>query len=601
MKKIIILAIDLLILNFACFTCNAFNLSAGTYIFDNSKQQFNTIKMLVGTDCTTYVLSMSHYQGKDWTSVSLDQDIESVKSYCFVECDNIADGRFNMSLEEFIINKIDSIGARRTELSTSNLYMHPKWVFCPLYSSNYSPGYWRTIDSYNAVPSYTLPIVHINTEGDAPINNKDYYINATLWLDNCGIQEFESLGNEQEPLVIEIKGRGNYTWRVPPKKPYKIKFAKKQSPLGLDNSKHFVLKPDCDDWSGYLRNETGFEISRKMGMPYTTSQKPVEVMLNGEYVGLYFLCEKIRVESGRVEVIEQEDNDSNPENATGGWLLEMRYDGENSVIAQNQNNDPANDFFAFTSEYPKVLSQVQRDYIHDFIYRADSCIYVTNKKDTGWEQYFDINSLARFYVIHEVMENMEAFSGSLFIYKDWGWDEKFMFGPVWDFDNSAMTIYNANSDHFIFEYDSPFQFVWIKELVRFPRFQMKIREIWKEFIANDIMSIVSEHAAQWRAKIVDAEQNDKQRWPVYASWHSETAPAEFLAAISRKVAWLNEQWNVPVGDVNCDGVVTAYDVTCLYDYLLTDDNTCIITCDLDGNGEITAHDLTVLYNILLEE
>ena len=55
------------------------------------------------------------------------------------------------------------------------------------------------------------------------------------------------------------------------------------------------------------------------------------------------------------------------------------------------------------------------------------------------------------------------------------------------------------------------------------------------------------------------------------------------------------------GDVNCDGEVTATDITCLYNYLLNGDETYIATSDVDGDGEITTVDITVIYSILLGE
>ena len=55
------------------------------------------------------------------------------------------------------------------------------------------------------------------------------------------------------------------------------------------------------------------------------------------------------------------------------------------------------------------------------------------------------------------------------------------------------------------------------------------------------------------------------------------------------------------GDVNCDGEVTATDITCLYNYLLNGDETYIATSDVDGDGDITTVDITVIYSILLGE
>ena len=53
------------------------------------------------------------------------------------------------------------------------------------------------------------------------------------------------------------------------------------------------------------------------------------------------------------------------------------------------------------------------------------------------------------------------------------------------------------------------------------------------------------------------------------------------------------------GDVDGDGIVTAADVTSLYNYLLNNDSSGIINGDQDGDGYITASDVTVVYNILL--
>ena len=52
-------------------------------------------------------------------------------------------------------------------------------------------------------------------------------------------------------------------------------------------------------------------------------------------------------------------------------------------------------------------------------------------------------------------------------------------------------------------------------------------------------------------------------------------------------------------DVNCDGDVTAADVTALYNYLLNGDTTYVATSDVNGDGNITSTDVTIIYNILL--
>lgn len=585
-----------------CFSANSYALEfkAGIYYFDNSKLKFNNVKMVLGNEHTTYVYDMISLGDDSRLKGRLNQDLSDLTGFCFIESDTMP-GTYNKGLQFFLKGAAsDNPNFRQTKvLESLNTWAEVTgWVFYPLNDAPKSDGYWRPLSSYGVEPSRTVPLVHINTQDSMPIISKDYYINGELWIDNCGIEGFESLGSDDAPMVMEIKGRGNYTWTCL-KKPYKIKFAKKLSPLGLDNSKHFVLKPDCDDWSGYLRNETGFETSRQLGMPYTTRQYPVELILNGEYEGIYFLCEKIRVESGRVDIMEQIDNDTNPYNVTGGWLIEK--DGNGPLInAQYQNNDPDESFYYFSSESPELLSQEQLNYITPLLQRIDSLIFVADKNDTAWENYLDINSLAKYYVIQEVMESVESFSGSLFMYKDWGEDEKFKFGPVWDFDCSTYAN-GTTGDHFIFEYETEFTFLWIKELLKFPHFQQNIRMVWKEFMANDVLSKVLEHAHQWRNIVKDAEISDSQRWPFLASVHPEELTTQYLDIIARKVAWLDEQWTVPVGDVDCDGHVNAVDVTIIYNYLLNGDETHKYTCDVNGDGHINSVDITTIYGILLNQ
>ena len=582
-----------------CFNTKGYALEfeAGTYYFDNSKINYTDIKFAtfdtINTSVTVYDVLPTGSNG--WWKLIIEEPV-SCDLYSFVESFAMAKS-YNETVSQFLRWHT----TRHTQLEMwfeMNPLMHPHnpgYVYCPIMNDEVSDGYWRPQESYNAMPSGTLPVIHISTQDSRPIISKDNYISATLWLDNCGIEEFQSIGSEEMPIDMLIKGRGNYTWRAFYKKPYKIKFDDKQSPLGLDNSRHFILMPHADDLSGYLRDETGFELSRRLGMKYTPTQKPVEVILNGEYIGLYFLCEKIRVEKGRVDIIEQQDNDTNPYNVSGGWLLELSGNG-NVVHGQHENNDPSRMWYWFESHSPENVSQVQRDYISRFISQADSCIFVDDKNDRGWENYLDVFSLSRFYVINEVMSNIESFCRSMFVYKDWGEGEKLKFGPVWDFGNS-FTYTGAIG--YIDDYHTQFTFLWLKELLKFPGFRNTVLDVWKIFMEEDVLDKVFEHDLQMLATIETAKQFDKVRWPYYGDLWSGAA-ANYLDLISRKVAWLDEKWGVPVGDVNCDGVVTAADVTAIYDYLLNNDETHLSTSDVNGDGEITAADVTALYDILLE-
>ena len=585
----------LLLLLFQAAT--AMNFDAGVYHFDNRKVKFQSVRFVAGNDSkhTTIVYDMLAETGKEWWQFRLNETLTDVDYYAFIESDMPADTI--MMTPRLFMDSLKNEGIRSTMLKESYAwaYNYPGWVFCPVFNVPDCDGYWRPVNSYDGVPSRTVPIIHINTQDSVDIATKEYYP-GKMWIDNCDIEGYESLGTDAEPLDMEIKGRGNWTWLTSHKKPYKIKFAEKQSPLGLDKSKHFVLRVDTQDWSGYLRNETGFEVSRLLNMPYTTTQLPVEVILNGEYMGMYLFCEHIRVEKGRVDIVDQKDNETDPENITGGWLLETRgY--ESTAYHQYENNDPNGLHYFLESHTPEVLSEAQSNYLATLISKTDSCIFVADKDDQGWEQYIDINSLARFYVIHEIMENVESFDGSLFMYKDRGDSTKLQFGPVWDFDNSYPD--GTTQDRFILNY-TYYPFLWIDEIVKFPRFQQEVRAVWKEFCDINGLAKIKTHAAQWREMLLDAEQHDKIRWRTYASAHGENLPNDYLNKLSLKVMWLNKQWSTALpGDVNGDERVNVSDITTLVNMILGVTEMNQVYADVNGDGRVNVSDVTALIYIIL--
>ena len=95
--------------------------------------------------------------------------------------------------------------------------------------------------------------------------------------------------------------------------------------------------------------------------------------------------------------------------------------------------------------------------------------------------------------------------------------------------------------------------------------------------------------------MIDAAPADPTVAPVI-SYAVEGIEAYGLAAA--KSEGPGPQPSVP-GDVDGDGVVTAGDITILYNILLNNDYTGAVNADQDGDGVITAGDITIIYNILL--
>ena len=404
---------------------------------------------------------------------------------------------------------------------------------------------------YAVNPSGTLPVLYITTENNTPITSKDYYLNASYYLDAKGIAGYDNIGSAAAPLTMEIKGRGNYSWTGFNKKPYRLKLADKQPLLGMVKSKHFNLlahADDAKDKKGYMRNAAGFELSKMLGIAWTPDARPLEVVMNGDYIGLYFLTEHIRVDKDRVNIVEQEDEETDAQKITGGWLVEIdNYDSDPHVTIKEGGKTT----MWVTYKSPEVLSSEQETYLTQQIQLLDNLIYGDKNSDELW-QYLDMDALARFYIVQEITDNYESFHGSCYLYKDMGDTEKWKFGPAWDFGSA----FNRDKSQYLFQGDV-WHNHWIPEICKFPAFMQHVQTIWKDFYANRFNDIFTFTADQL-SLLKTAAAVDAQRWPDYNGNADLTKRiTQINDRLRRNAEWLNEQWGGDNNDNNDDNNTTA--------------------------------------------
>lgn len=385
--------------------------------------------------------------------------------------------------------------------------------------------------------SGTLPVMYINTDENKPIVDKVNYITATYYIDDMGIEGIESVGTKDNPLSLQIRGRGNFTWNNFDKKPYRIKLDKKQSLLGMKKSKHFALLAHADNDYAFFRNTVAFEISKRLEMAYTPEQRPVEVVLNGDYIGLYFLTETIRVDADRVHITEQADGETQEDFITGGWLVEIDNNGDDNQIQLSVDGTDL-EWFWITYHSPEILSNEQKNYLFNQFEGIKSSIYTEDKSSTEWESYIEMTSLAKYYIIQEAVDHLEGFLGSCYLYKDLG-ETKWKWGPVWDFGH-AFNKYHSK-EKFIYQ-DSPFPVSIINEIAEFPNFQQEVKRLWSKYYSNifdDLDVFIHDFAQQ----IATAAVCDKERWPNYGDSDVITSSNEVISSLRTKVLWLNDQWS----------------------------------------------------------
>ena len=397
--------------------------------------------------------------------------------------------------------------------------------------------------------SGTLPVLFINTENNTPITSKEDYLTATYYLDAMGVEGVSDIGTAEAPLTMQIRGRGNYTWTGFDKKPYRLKLTDKQPMLGMTKSKHWALLAHADDNLGFMRNFTGFTASKMLGMPWTPDSQPCEVVLNDDYIGLYFLTETIRVDKDRVNVVEQEDNATT--DVDGGWLVEIdNYDTDPHVTVNENGNALMPIWFTYKS--PEILSTEQHDYLQSQMEAIDNAIYHTALNNIEpLAELVDLDVLARFYICQELLDDTESFHGSCYLNRQRGADEKWKFGPVWDFGNG---MGRKNSQKFIYQ-DPEFSQVWIGTICRFAAFQEVIRSVWKEFLNSNGESNLLDSMDAFAENIAAAAVCDATRWPSYGNADELTRAAEAHQFVSERITWLKSQW----GEAGISGITDDTD------------------------------------------
>ena len=543
MKKILLLLASIYV---AISTCSAVDIPRGTIYYDNSITQFSTVKFVYGYEntrngCT--IVTMTKGDNDIW-SYKFNSTISDAYRYCFsnTELSGTVSKKFS-ELKDEIVNTRGEIRTATSDKSISSGY-----IFVPENNSNgnWYQGVWMSMSDYekqdntsnlpaaNCNPhSSTVPVVYLKTNNGKDITDKENYVKGTLYIDALNNEGYTGIGTEASPVETELKGRGNYTWTGFDKKPYRIKMSSKASLLNLTKDKSFNLLAHADDSQGFLRNTTGFAVSRHFELAYTPSHEPVELFLNGQYKGLYFLTEHIKVSSNRVNITEQDDNVTDADAITGGWLLEIdNYDEDPHVTIYKPNGDA----MWFTYKSPEELSAKQEAYITNFLNLTNNAIYAEDKNSTEWEKYIDMDALVNYYLTYEITANREGFHGSCYLHKDKGADSKLIFGPVWDF-GSALS--NMNDTYIYDEY--AWGVKWIDEIAKFPRFQQAVRKRWLEK-RGSLMSYLRKEIDAFIDKIAYAAQCDCKKWPNYGNKNVLNEKAAVYEALENRLAWLDTQF-----------------------------------------------------------
>lgn len=373
--------------------------------------------------------------------------------------------------------------------------------------------------------SNTIPVLYIETHDNQPVTSKTEYIDALYWLDPLDNEDIAPLGSEDEPLPMQIRGRGHSSWKSP-KKPYKLKLGKKTAVMGMPPNKHWALLKPSEN------TVAGLGLGKLMDMAWTPDFRPVEVMLNGDYIGLYFLTETIRISENRVDIYEQKDGETNPSLIKGGWLVEVdNYKDECQIVI------PENNRWNLTIKYhsPENLSDAQLRWLTDEFKALNFAIYSADKTSAAWLEYLDAESIARFFILQEVMDNPDGFHGSFYLHKDLGDNARWIAGPVWD-----LVCYNRAKTDYTFRMKAHYGFIphWIGELIRSETFCSHVKTAWESVYPGEL-SLIYDRIDDIVLPLGEAWKNDCVRWGEDPSQTASVRAERIKTALKRNMEWFD--------------------------------------------------------------
>ncbi len=333
----------------------------------------------------------------------------------------------------------------------------------------------------------SLPLIAINTEGNVPVNSKETYVKANISIDGKGV--FNNYSG-----TTQIKGRGNSTWTLP-KKPYRLKLDSKAPLFGLAEEKDWVLLANYLDETHQLNN-IAFYTAQKLEMPFTNHFIPVELMINGKYLGLYLFTEQVEVDKNRVNVGDD------------GVLLELdSYYDEEWKFKSDKYQLPVN------VKDPKLANADQLAAIKANFQQMENLVAASDFPKNNYLDYIDAESIANFLIVFMLADNEEInHPKSIYIHK--AGNGKFVMGPVWDFDWAYG--YEGTQKHFS-HYQS---FFWtgpkekagsrfFSRFLRDPVIVNLIKQKWTTFItSNNLNNFVDD----WMFMLEGARNRDYSLW-----------------------------------------------------------------------------------------
>lgn len=415
--------------------------------------------------------------------------------------------------------------------------------------------------------SSNLPIVIVNTDIDPntgqPIEIPDEpKVLATMKIIFRPDGSRNYMSDQNNPAYLNYDGRigieiRGSTSQYLPKKPYGLTTL--QSDNVSNNNVELLGMPSENDWilnsfafdASLMRDVISYKLARDIGN-YAVKTVYCELVVNGDYKGLYILSEKIKIDGDRLNLVKLTTNDNILPELSGGYITKADKTTGGDPIAWSMPSYAGEDgwvHYIHENPKPENITTAQHNYIKNHFTAFQQAM--TNQNSSlvdGFPSMIDIPSFIDFMLINELASNVDAYQYSTFFHKDR--EGKLRAGPVWDLNltyGNDLFFWGFNRSHtnvWQFNYDGNRGSKFWKDLFDQAQFKCYLTRRWKELNAagqplsyNEIKNMIDTNV-EW---IAEATIRENQRWETIGNHAYHIA--ELKTWLQERIFWLNTNLN----------------------------------------------------------
>ncbi len=308
--------------------------------------------------------------------------------------------------------------------------------------------------------SFDIPLIAIETNGQSIIDGPKITADMKIMhKGNGSLNHLSDSGNVYSGKIgIKIRGSSSSGF---PQKSYRLET---RDSSGANRDVSLLDMPSENDWllisnyydRSFVRNFLSHEIFRGMGH-YSPRSRLCEVVLNGEYRGVYLLMEEIKADKARVDIAKLWSYENAGDDLTGGYIIKndnYASNGSDSWLIhypaiEEIGWDAVDTRFVYVYPDRDSITLPQKGYIQGFIETSKNVLYGDEFRDpvNGYYAYFDVASFIDYFIISEISRNGDAYKKSRFFYKDKESKDGLLHaGPPWDFDWAWKNLFFQSKD-----------------------------------------------------------------------------------------------------------------------------------------------------------